>query len=426
MRLPGMPLPDGRRFFPLEGPMETKYDLCVIGGGGHVGLPLAVAFAQAGQRVIIYDINSSVLEKIEAGIVPFMEEGCEPVLREVVGKTLFTSDSAACISQSRYILVIIGTPVDEHLNPTFGQMRVFLDGIRPYLRDEHIVILRSTVFPGVTAKIDGMLRRERPGVRTCFCPERILEGRAMEELHNLPQIVSGFDPQAVEEVRALFGLLTKDVIVVSPPEAELAKLFTNSWRYIQFATANQFYMIAEELGLDFYKIYDAMTRNYPRTKGFPRPGFSAGPCLFKDTMQLSASSEYRFFLGHSAMLINEGLPDFLIKQAKRDHDLSSMTAGILGMAFKAESDDKRESLSYKLKKLLQIEARDVIFSDEYIQDPGFLPAEEVIRKADVIFIGAPHKRYRSIDFQGKPVIDVWNMLGRHGIPMHEAGFGSAK
>ena len=403
--------------------MENQFDICVIGGGGHVGLPLAVAFAGQGQRVVIYDINRAVLQQIEAGTVPFMEEGCEPRLKEVVGRTLFTSDQGECVRQSRYVVIVIGTPVDAHLNPTFGQMRIFLENLQPFLREEHIIILRSTVFPGVTEKIDGMLRRKLPGIRTCFCPERILEGRAMEELRSLPQIVSGFDPAAVEEVSALFGRLTSEIVVISPPEAELAKLFTNSWRYIQFATANQFYMIAEELGLDFYKIYEAMTRNYPRTKGFPRPGFSAGPCLFKDTMQLSASSEYRFFLGHSAMLINEGLPDFLIKLARRDHDLSAMTAGVLGMAFKAESDDNRESLSYKLKKLLQIDAREVICSDEYIHDPAFQTAEEVVRAADILFIGAPHARYKTLDYHGKPVIDVWNLLGQHGIAAHAAGGG---
>lgn len=395
--------------------MEREFDICVIGGGGHVGLPLAIAFAKEGKRVIIYDINHMAMENIQAGIVPFKEEGCERSLREVIGKNLFTATEGEVIRQSRYIVVVIGTPVDEHLNPTFGQMQKFLVGIQPYLDNQHIVILRSTVFPGVTAKVNTILQRSLPGIRVCFCPERILEGKALEELHNLPQIVSGFDSEAVEEVARLFECLTSDIIIVSPPEAELAKLFTNSWRYIQFATANQFYMIAEELGLDFYKIYEAMTHNYPRTKDFPRPGFAAGPCLFKDTMQLSASSEYRFFLGHSAMLINEGLPDFLIKLAKREHDISRMTVGILGMAFKAESDDMRESLSYKLKKLLQIEARDVICSDEYICDPSFLSAEEIIRRSEYIFIGAPHNFYKKLDFRSKPVMDVWNLLGEHGI-----------
>ncbi len=382
-----------------------------------MGLPLAVSFANAGQQVVIYDINHAVLDTIQSGIVPFMEAGCEPILREVLGKTLFASSLKESIRQSRFVVVVIGTPVDEHLNPTFGQMWTFLNGIQPYLHQDHIVILRSTVFPGLTEKIDTLLRRRIPGIRTCFCPERILEGRAMEELSSLPQIVSGFDPDAIEKVGRLFALLTKEIVVLSPLEAELAKLFTNSWRYIHFAIANQFYMIAEEFGLDFYRIYDALIRDYPRGRGFPRPGFAAGPCLFKDTMQLSASSEHRFFLGHSAMLVNEGLPDFLIKVTKRQHDLSEMTVGILGMSFKAESDDTRESLSYKLRKLLVIEAGHVICSDEHVRDPTFLSAEETVLKSDILFIGAPHIRYKTVDFMGKPVIDVWNLLGKHGLTL---------
>jgi UDP-N-acetyl-D-mannosaminuronic acid dehydrogenase len=396
--------------------MRKDFDICVIGGGGHVGLPLAVAFAGQGLRVVIHDINRETLARIDAGEVPFLEEGCEPALRQVIGRTLFTSDHGECIRQAKYLVLVIGTPVDEHLNPRFSQIHACLDEIKPFLDNDHLLILRSTVAPGVSAKVDTLLRRDFPGLRTCFCPERILEGHALEELRNLPQIVSGFDEAAVAEVSALFQHLTPDIIRLSPAEAELAKLFTNSWRYLQFATANQFYMIAEDLGLDFYRIYQAMTHNYPRTKGFPRPGFSAGPCLFKDTMQLSATMDHRFFLGHSAMLVNEGLPDFLVKQAKRNHDLAGMTSGILGMAFKAESDDRRESLSYRLKKVLQLEALDVLCADEYMRDdPGLIPAEEVIRRADILFIGAPHKRYAKLDFLGKPVIDVWNLLGRHGI-----------
>ena len=401
--------------------MNRPFNICVIGGGGHVGLPLAVAFANQGLRVVIYDINQAVLDLINTGKMPFLEEGCEPVLRNVIGKTLFTGSSPDLVAQAKYVVVLIGTPVDEHLNPTFGQMHKCLEDIQQYLSSDQIVVLRSTVAPGVTRKVDTLLKKRHPGIRVTFCPERILEGKAMEELQNLPQIVSGFDPDAVVEVSDLFRKLTPEIIVISPDEAELAKLFTNSWRYIQFATANQFYMIAEELGLDFYNIYDAMTHNYPRTKGFPRPGFAAGPCLFKDTMQLSASSEYRFFLGHSAMLVNEGLPDFIIKLAKRERDLAGLTVGILGMAFKAESDDGRESLSFKLRKLLQIEADEVLCTDEYIQRPDFLPVEEVIRRSDILFIGAPHHRYRHLSFGDKPVMDVWNMLKKQGLDSSISG-----
>ena len=192
-------------------------------------------------------------------------------------------------------------------------------------------------------------------------------------------------------------------------EAELAKLFTNSWRYIQFATANQFYMLAESMGLDFYKIYYAMTHNYPRTKGFPKAGFTAGPCLFKDTMQLSSFSQNSFFLGHSAMLINEGLPLFLVQQLKKDENIEDKVVGILGMAFKAESDDIRSSLSYKLKKILEFEAKSVVCTDVHVKDETFLSLNETLEKADILILGAPHKEYRNIKTH-KKIIDVWNFM----------------
>ncbi len=387
-----------------------KYDVCVIGGAGHVGLPLSIAFANKGKKVIIYDINEKALKDINSGKMPFLEENAEPILRKVIGKKLVTTNSPEAITSSKFVVVIIGTPVDEHLNPRFHDMKVFFEQIMPYLRNGQIVILRSTLFPGVTAKVNSFLKKAYPKLEVVFCPERILEGKAMEELNGLPQIISGFNRKAVAATKKLFSALTSEMIEVPPLEAELAKLFTNSWRYVQFAIANQFFMIAQEYGADFFKIYNAMTKNYPRTKNFPKPGFAAGPCLFKDTMQISAFTNNRFFLGHSAMLVNEGLPDFIIEQLKKKFDLSVKKIGILGMAFKAESDDKRESLSYKLKKIAEVEAKEVYCSDEYIKEAGFLPAEELIRRSDIVIIGAPHKRYKTLKFGKKVLVDVWNHI----------------
>lgn len=387
---------------------KDRYDVCVIGGGGHVGLPLSIAFADKGKNTVIFDINASVLEMINGGMMPFLEKGADEVLRRVIGKTLTTSLVPSVIREAKFVVVVIGTPVDEHLNPAFGALKQFFDEIVPYLHDEQILILRSTLFPGITEKVQRIIKRNKPGVEVCFCPERILEGKSMDELSNLPQIVSGFSADSVKAVIDLFSLLTKDIIVTTPLEAELAKLFNNSLRYIQFAAANQFYMIAEEYGADFSTIHHAMTHHYPRAKGFPKPGFAAGPCLFKDTMQISAFSNNKFFLGHSAMLINEGLPNFIIEQLKKKYELHEKNVAVLGMAFKAESDDKRESLSYKLKKILEIEAKSVICSDEYIVDPRFVSVESAIASADIVIIGAPHNRYYSLNFNGKVLIDVWN------------------
>lgn len=391
-------------------PPTFPYDVCVIGGAGHVGLPLSIAFADAGRKVVIQDINEETLALIGRGKMPFLDRGAEPALQRVMGKTLSATTDPAVISASRFVIVVIGTPVDGHLNPELRLLNRLSEEIGAHLRDGQIIILRSTLYPGTTERFRSTLQKANPNVEVCFCPERIAQGKALEELHSLPQIVSGFAPWAVEAVTGLFRLLTPDILAVSPLEAELSKLFTNAYRYITFAIANQFYMIAGDYDVDFHNVYQAMTHNYPRLSDFPKPGFASGPCLFKDTMQLSAFTNNKFFLGHGAMLVNEGLPNFLVEQVKRRLSLKGKTAGILGMAFKANSDDKRDSLSYKLRKILEVEAEAVLCTDVFIKEPGFLDAEEVVRRSDIVFIGSPHTAYRGLDLQGKPFVDVWDFL----------------
>ena len=389
---------------------QYEYDVCVIGGAGHVGLPLSIAFADQGLRVVIQDINESAFSLIKSGKMPFLDKGAEPVLARVINKTLFATTDPATAGKARFVIIVIGTPVDSHLNPELRTLTRLCEEVGPNLRGEQVVILRSTLYPGTTERLRDILKKFHPSVEVCFCPERIAQGKALEELHSLPQIVSGFEPEAVEKASALFRKLTKDIVTLAPLEAELTKLFTNSFRYIQFAIANQFYMIAGDYGVDFHRIYEAMTHNYPRLADLPRPGFASGPCLFKDTMQLSAFTNNKFFLGHGAMLINEGLPNFLVEQTKKRMKLRDLKAGILGMAFKADSDDKRDSLSYRLRKVLEMEAGSVLCSDAYIHEDGFVTEAELIGKSDVIFIGAPHARYKGLDYAGKPVVDVWDFL----------------
>jgi len=199
---------------------------------------------------------------------------------------------------------------------------------------------------------------------------------------------------------------------MSPEEAELAKLFTNVWRYIKFATANQLYMMANEWGLDFERIRQGLAEDYPRAADMPAAGFAAGPCLFKDTMQLAAFNHNNFPLGHAAMAVNEGLPLYLVHRLEQRFDLASMTVGILGMAFKAGSDDTRSSLSYKLKRILAFKADAVLCTDPYVTtDPALLPLDEVLARSDLLVIAAPHPDYRGLVID-KPVADIWDVLGR--------------
>lgn len=397
----------------VEGTAE--FDVCIVGGCGHVGLPLALTFAEQQLRVAIYDINEEAVRMVSEGRMPFRENGADDLLRRVQNGSnpLRAGSSPELVSHARSVVVVIGTPVDEHLNPTFHSMRRFFASLVPYLRDGQCVILRSTVYPGSTEKMRDLLRDAGLDVHVAYCPERVAEGKALEELKTLPQIISGCDEDAVRVARDLFARIAATTMVLSPTEAELTKVFANAWRYIQFATANQFLMIATDYGVDFYRIYEALTRDYPRMAGLPRGGFAAGPCLLKDTMQLAAATANTFALGHAAMLINEGLPNFIVRQLKEKHDLASLRVGILGMAFKADSDDARESLSYKLRKILEYEAGQVLCTDPYVRDEGFVPLNEVLAHSDVVIIGAPHVQYRSLNLrEGQHLVDIWNLHGR--------------
>jgi UDP-N-acetyl-D-mannosaminuronic acid dehydrogenase len=393
-----------------------KYDICVIGGCGRVGLPLSVAFADKGLKVVIYDLDKARMEEIRKGIMPFMEEGCAEKLKQVISKTLTTSDDRNSITQSKFIITTIGTPVEAHLNPQYTAMMNFFNDLLPYLKEGQCIILRSTVYPGTAERINRLLKEKNTRVNLAFCPERIVEGKALQELANLPQIVSAFDGQGVQEVSDLFKKLTPDIVVMEPLEAELAKLFTNTWRYIQFSTANQFFMLANQYNLDFYKIYHGMTYKYSRTQGLPKAGFAAGPCLFKDTMQLAAFSNNSFFLGYCAMLVNEGLPNYIVQRLKEKTNLRQKTVGILGMAFKANSDDERDSLAFKLKAILQIEAKVLYCTDPYIKRDYFISVEKLIDICDIIILAAPHDQYRNLNIKkDKVVVDIWNFFNKGGV-----------
>lgn len=385
--------------------------VAVVGGCGHVGLPLGLAFADAGLDVVLYDIDEAAIDKVRAGKMPFVEKGADEVLARVLesGRLTLSSDPAS-VAAVEHVVVVIGTPVDEHLNPDPAAVVTAIERMLDHLHDGHHLVLRSTVYPGVTALVERLLARHGKAVDVTFCPERIAEGKAMEELHSLPQIVSGRTPAAVERASWLFGHLTETVIPIGVEEAELAKLFTNTYRYIKFAAANQLYMMATEFGADFDEIRRAMTQDYPRAADLPGPGLAAGPCLLKDTMQLAAFNNNNFQLGQAAMMVNEGLPMFLVDQIEQSHDLTGMTVGLLGMAFKAESDDIRSSLSYKLKRLLKLKAERVLCTDPYVTaDTDLLPLDVVLAQADLLVIGAPHRAYAELA-PSVPVVDVWGVV----------------
>ena len=372
--------------------------ICIIGGCGHVGIPLGLALASKNFEVTLLDVNENVVRSINEKIVPFKEEGAAELLNKHIGKNLKAVIKPDCLKDQDVIIFVTGTPVDEHHNPKIKEVTNIINHYLPYLNPNQLIILRSTIFPGTTELIDNMLIKNFGSSKLAFCPERIVQGHGIKEIFELPQIISATSEQAFNEAKEIFSEISPKIVSLEPKEAELSKLITNTWRYLEFAIANQFYMMVEDEGLDFYKILDAIKTDYPRAKNFSKAGLAAGPCLFKDTMQLSAFYKNQFFLGQSAMLVNEGLPNFLVKKLEsKMGSLKNKKIVILGMTFKSNNDDIRESLAFKMSE--------VLVSDVHLK--GTLDYKDAIEQADGIILGAPHDEYKNLKID-KPFVDCWD------------------
>lgn len=393
---------------------QSGADVCVIGGGGHVGLPLGLVMAEQGMKVLLYDINDSVLKLLAQAKVPFMEDGAEELLRKMLdaGRIILSSDPKH-IANIPTLIVTIGTPVDEFHNPILKLMQTCFDELMPYLSDGQHLILRSTVYPGTTSWLANYLEASGRNMLVSFCPERVIQGHSLREIRTLPQIVSGITEAALEKATQLFERIAPEVVVLSPIEAEFAKLFNNAYRYLEFAITNEFYMITNSAGVDYHRVLEGMRKNYARAQHMPKPGFAAGPCLFKDTMQLAAFSNNRFSLGQAAVMVNEGLVLYLVDEIQKTHNLSETTVGLLGMSFKANNDDTRSSLSYKLKKILQFRAKHVLTTDPHVTtDPELMPVDHVIKHSDLLILCVPHSAYTNLDLQGKVLVDIWGYINK--------------
>ena len=385
--------------------------IIVVGGCGHIGLPLSVALANAGFNVVAYDINQKNVDYALTGKMPFIEDnGDEQLSKALKSQKLDIRSILLDDDIGSDFILTLGTPVDEFLNPSFSIFEKSLTPLLKYFTDESLIILRSTVYPGTTDWLHNFLIENKKKPNVAFCLERVVQCKTLEEIKELPQIVSATSKYAEQRASDIFLKLTKKVITCEPKEAEFAKLFLNSYRYIQFAIANQFFILANDAGLDFHKIRKIMSEDYPRADGLPGPGFAAGPCLFKDTMQLVSFAQNNFGLGFHAMLVNEGLVLYIKNLIEKEYDGFNTTVGLLGMAFKKDCDDIRSSLSYKLKKTLKPIVKNVICTDDLVSDdPDLISLEETLEKSDVLVLCTPHSYLKKIKVN-KPIIDIWNYL----------------
>jgi UDP-N-acetyl-D-mannosaminuronic acid dehydrogenase len=395
----------------VDGPVPG-IKIAILGGCGRVGLPLGLAFAARGVDVTAVDVDAEAVAQTNRGEMRFRDAGAGDLLHAHAGQNLHATTDPEALSPADAVICVVGTGVGGRLRPE-DELLELAAGLRPHLRPGQLFVLRSTVSPGTTLRLARWFDEHLPGVDVAYCPERVAQGHALEELVRLPQLVAGASPRALARARALFARIAPEVIELAPLEAELGKLLGNAWRYLTFAAANEFYALCVESGVDYARLHQAITRGYPRLSGLPGAGLAAGPCLLKDAMQLAAFAGDGFCLGRAAIAVNQGFPRMLLSQL-RPFELGDKVVGLLGMAFKADSDDRRGSLAFELKRLLEPECRRVLCTDEHLRDPWLVPLDRVLSEADLLVVTAPHARYRALAPR-QPLLDPWNALGRGSL-----------
>ncbi|HVF79570.1 MAG TPA: nucleotide sugar dehydrogenase [Solirubrobacteraceae bacterium] len=398
-------------------------DVSVI-GLGRVGLPLALSFADRGLTVMGIDNDPERLEAVRAGRMPFQETGTDELLARLHPTGLLQlSDRVTDAAAANQIVITLGTPSFSHIEIDMRGIRSALDDLIPLLRPGHALTLRSTIAPGTTDFVAGYLAKHRgftigEDVFVAHCPERIAAGHFLEEIATLPCIVGGVGERSGEVVASLFEVFGTRIVQTTPVQAELAKIWTNIIRYTQFALPNLLMMDCDQYGANVFDVIDLINRDYPRG-GIARPGLTAGTCLRKDfTFSEERSSAPGMLLAVSR--VNETVPHFLVEGVKRRlGTLSGRKVAVLGLAFKADTDDERDSLAYKLVRLLERELADVAIHDPHVATPT-QALDEAVADAEVVFVATNHTVFcspatleRINECAGGEclVVDPWNCFG---------------
>ncbi len=406
------------------------FDVCII-GTGRVGLPLGLAFINAGLTTIGCDINPDLRNQINQGTMPFREPGFDAIIET---RKFQVSENIEMAARAKHIIITVGTPLHEHIESDLRQLQRVLEELTPVLRPGHFLGLRSTVAPRTTTFVKRFIEKNstlRVGtdIGLVFCPERIAEGCAFEELKSLPQIIGCEDDLSKETSKQLFQAISPEVLHTSFLNAELVKLFTNAERYVHFALANQFALVADTLDGNIYEIQALANYEYPRNQ-LASPGLTAGACLRKDFGMINEWNPYPDIL-LSAWKMNESIPLFLVEHLRRRTSLVDQQVAILGYSFKQDSDDIRDSLVPKLYRYLQRECPHSIKVSDHnlssaIEDPvnGTLTNfawEAATEQADVVFVATNHKGYADVLQKlgsTRPdcwIVDIWNVGGTNQI-----------
>jgi UDP-N-acetyl-D-mannosaminuronic acid dehydrogenase len=390
-----------------------------IVGLGRIGLPLALSFADRGLDVVGIDREPRVLDYVRDGRMPFQETGTDALLARVLptGRLQLT-DRIQDAATAAHVVLTLGTPTHVHIEIDVSQIRAAIDDLLPLLREGQTIILRSTVAPGTTEWVAGYVEQRRgftvgEDVFVAHVPERIAMDHFLEEIATLPCIVGGVGAGSGDSAGRLFEVFGTEIVQTTPVQAELAKIWTNILRYTQFALPNLLMMECEQYGANVFDVIRLINHDYPRG-GIAQPGLTAGTCLRKDF----AFSEERsrapgMLLGVSR--VHESVPQFLIEGLKRrlGGSLRDCKVAVLGLTFKRDSDDLRDSLSLKLIRLLERELAHVARHDPHVAG-GTEPLDAALAGAQAVVVATNHSEYDDLlpRLSGDAVVvDPWNATG---------------
>jgi UDP-N-acetyl-D-mannosaminuronic acid dehydrogenase len=378
--------------------------ISVIGGAGHIGLPFSCFMQNKGYKVTIVDTDTIALDIIKSGNTPFIEEGLESELIKAIDNGLEFDTSLNKSNDSDYLIITIGTSSKKEDIILFREV---INELSENSKKDSFFILRSTID---LESYEFVITHENiinKGIKVAYCPERIAEGKALEEIESLPQIIGVKNDSEYKIFSNFFNDLKIDTIKTSIEDSIFIKLFTNAYRYASFNLINEFSNIAIENGLDFETLYDVARSEYPRLENSPLTGMVGGPCLPKDfeTFQNSYGDNRNLLsqLSRSESLFLENV----VANCKREFLDKKIIQ--LGVSFKSNSDDLRTSSSLKLYNQLTDNGFEVFIVDPWIKpsvDLNVFEYNTIKDKTENVLIATNHDIFKDYNLENKNVIKV--------------------
>lgn len=420
-----------------------------IVGLGYVGLPLAVAFARRGLRVTGYDVSADVVAGINRGHSHVKDVASQELGPLVEQDMLRATADAGELAEADAVCVCVPTPLGKTRDPDMSYVVAATDALADILRPGQLLVLKSTTYPGTTRELV-LPRLERDGFRVgeefflCFSPERVDPGNAVWRTDNTPKVVGGITPACITLGTALFSQAVDSVVPVSSPEAaELTKLLENTFRAVNIALVNEMAQVADRLGVDIWEVIDAAdTKPFGFMKFTPGPGIG-GHCIPLDPHYLAwkmKTLSYRTRMIELASEINAEMPRYVagkvqdaLNQAGKA--VKSSRVLVLGVAYKKDIDDVRESPALDIIRLLDSLGADVVFHDPYVKEirvnggmaSGVEFSDTELEAADCVVVVTDHSEvdYDAVVRQAALVVDTRNVTPG-AVPVNVVGLSGSR